>query len=404
MWYDKHIHIRRFSLKEVITLSEKRKDKKGRILKDGESYRSDGRYMYRYATAGGDRKCVYARSLDELREKEQQIQRDLQDGIDHAAGSVTVIALAERYIAQKQGVRYNTRIGYNFVMNLLRKQDFGYRKIKDIKTSEAKAFFIGLHESGYSYSSITTVRGVVKPAFDMAVEDDIIRKNPFAFRTVDVVPNDAVTRKALSPEDKERFLAYLQEGKCRSRYYDEVVILLGTGLRISELYGLTKADIDFTERRIRVERQLVRTRHCEYYIEKPKTESGERFIPMSDAVYRAFQNVMRHRKTPKVELMIDGHSGFLFLDKDGKPKVAGHLEHAMKRIVDKYNSTHEDKLPPVTPHVLRHTFCTDLANAELNLKSLQYLMGHSDAYTTLNTYTHASYDAAREAFLKASES
>ena len=382
-------------------MSEKRKDKKGRVLKDGESYRSDGRYMYRYTTVKGDRQCVYARTLDELREKEQQIQRDLQDGIDYGAGAITVIALAERYIEQKQGVRYNTKVGYNFVMNLLRKQDFSYRKIKDVKTSEAKAFFIELHESGYSYSTITTVRGVVKPAFDMAVEDDIVRKNPFAFRTVDVVPNDAVARKALSPEDKARFLEYLQEDKCRSRYYNEVVILLGTGLRISELYGLTKADIDFTERRIRVERQLVRTRHCEYYIEKPKTESGERFIPMTDEVFWAFQNVLRSRKTPKVELMIDGHSGFVFLDKDGKPKVAGHLEHALKRIVDKYNATHDNKLPSITPHVLRHTFCTDLANAEMNLKSLQYLMGHSDAYTTLNTYTHASYDAAKEALAKA---
>lgn len=381
-------------------MSEKRKDKKGRILKDGESYRSDNRYMYRYTDIRGNRKCIYAQTLSELREKEQLIQRDLQDGIDYAAGSITVLALVERYIPQRQGVRYNTKVGYNFVLNLLKKEDFAYRQIKDIKPSDAKQWFIKLHDDGYKYSSITTVRGVLRPAFEMAVEDDIVRRNPFSFRVVDVVPNDSVTRKALSQEEKEKYLAYVLGDKCRRRYYDEIIILLGTGLRISELYGLTKSDIDFKERRIRVERQLTRTRNCEYYIEKPKTDSGERYVPMDGAVYQAFQNVIENRKTPKVEMLINGHSGFLFLDKDGKPKVAGHLEHAMKRIIDNYNKSHDDKLPSITPHVLRHTFCTEMANAGMEIKNLQYLMGHADAYTTLNTYTHSSYVAAEKAHAK----
>lgn len=381
-------------------MAEKRKDKKGRILKDGESYRSDGRYMYRYTDIRGNRKCIYAQTLSELREKEQLIQRDLQDGIDYAAGSITVLALVERYIPQRQGVRYNTKVGYNFVLNLLKKEDFAYRQIKDIKPSDAKQWFIKLHDDGYKYSSITTVRGVLRPAFEMAVEDDIVRRNPFSFRVVDVVPNDSVTRKALSQDEKEKYLAYVLGDKCRRRYYDEIIILLGTGLRISELYGLTKSDIDFKERRIRVERQLTRTRNCEYYIEKPKTDSGERYVPMDGAVYQAFQNVIENRKTPKVEMLINGHSGFLFLDKDGKPKVAGHLEHAMKRIIDNYNKSHDDKLPSITPHVLRHTFCTEMANAGMEIKNLQYLMGHADAYTTLNTYTHSSYVAAEKAHAK----
>lgn len=106
-----------------------------------------------------------------------------------------------------------------------------------------------------------------------------------------------------------------------------------------------------------------------------------------------------NRKVVEAEYIVDGYTGFLFLDKDGKPKVAGHLEHALKRIVDNYNKTHTDKLF-VTPHVLRHTFCTKMATAGMGLKSLQYLMGHSDAYTTLNTYTHSSYEAAERAMAK----
>lgn len=388
-------------------MAEKRKTKvvdKGRVLKDGESERpKEGRVVFRWKDTRGKYHSIYAKTLDELREKEAKIQRDLLDGIDYAAGEVTVLELVERYLSQKKGVRYNTEVGYNFVKNLLEKQDFSARQVNTITTSDGKLFFIDLHDKGYSYNTITTVRGVLHPAFEMAVEDNIIRRNPFSFRVVDVVPNDSVTRQALTPEKKARFLAYLQADKCRSRYYDEVIILLGTGLRISELYGLTRADIDFEKRTIRVERQLTRNRlagRLEYHIEKPKTKSGERYIPMVDnAVYQAFQRVIRNRKKPKTEYIVDGHTGFLFLDKDGKPKVAGHLEHALKRIVNHYNESHEDKLT-VSPHVLRHTFCTDMANSGIPIKSLQYLMGHSDVGVTLNTYTHSSYEAAEKDMAK----
>lgn len=284
-------------------MSEKRKDSKNRILKIGESQRKDGTYQYRYVDVHKKRRYVYAPTLGELRDKEKEIQRDLDDGIDYAAGEITVIDLVEQYISQKQSVKYNTKVGYNFVQNVMKKQEFCYKRIKDVKPSEAKAWMIQLHnENVYSYSTLVTIRGVIKPAFDTAVMDDVVRRNPFAFRVVDVVPNDAVTRKALTPAEKEKFLIYIQGDKCRRRYYDEVVILLGTGLRISELYGLTKADIDFKNRRIRVERQLVRTRHtgsCEYYVETPKTESGKRYVPMSPAVIQAFQRVIKNRKKPK---------------------------------------------------------------------------------------------------------
>lgn len=380
-------------------MSEKRKDKKGRILRTGESQRPNLTYQYRYKDIRGNTRYVYAPTLEELREKESVILKDISDGIDYCAGETTVIELIERYVSQKQGVRYNTKVGYNFVINLVKKEDFGYRKIKTIKPSDAKQWVIKLHNDGYSRSTISTVRGVLNPAFKMAVDDSVVRLNPFSFSVNHLLPDDTVKRKALTKEEQKKLLKYVRADKCRSRYYDEIVILLGTGLRISELYGLTKADIDFENGVIRVERQLTRTRNCEYYIEKPKTDSGIRFVPMSAEVAQAFHRIINHRKSPKVEALIDGYSGFIFLDKDGKPKVAGHLEHAMKRIVNHYNDSHTDKLV-VTPHVLRHTFCTEMAQAGMPIKELQYIMGHADVGTTMNIYTHSSYEAAKQAFDK----
>lgn len=380
-------------------MAEKRKDKRGRVLRTGESQRPNLTYQYRYKDVRGQTRYVYAPTLEELREKEATILRDLNDGINYAAGEATVIELSQRYLEQKQNARHNTQVCRNFVVNLIRKEDFGYRKIKTIKPSDARLWFIKLHNDGYSYSTLTSIRGVLRPAFDMAVEDDIIRRNPFSFSVVDVVPNDSVKRNALTAQEQDLFLAYVLSDKCRKRYYDEIVILLGTGMRISELCGLTKADIDFQRQRIRVERQLLRTRNCVYYVEKPKTSSGERYIPMDKSVLQAFENVIRNRRTPKTEIMVDGYSGFLFLDKDGKPKVAGHLEHAMKRMVDNYNNTHDIPIR-VTPHVLRHTFSTNMAQKGMLLKELQYLLGHADAGTTTNVYMHSNYDVAEQAFLR----
>ena len=102
--------------------------------------------------------------------------------------------------------------------------------------------------------------------------------------------------------------------------------------------------------------------------------------------------MLQNQKTPTIETIVDGHTGFLFLDIYGKPKVAMHLEYALKRILDKYNATHSEKLPSITPHTFRHTFITRMYNSGMRAKSLQNLAGHGDIQTTLGIYTHSSYE------------
>ncbi len=369
-------------------MSEKRKDNKGRVLKTGESQRKDLIYQYRYTDIHGKRQTIYSSDLKELREKEKVIQRQLDDGIDYAAGAVTVIALLERYISLKQGVRYNTKVGYNFVLNLIKKEDFGYRQIRDIKVSDAQQWIMKLHNDGKGYSTITSVRGVVKPAFQMAYN-------------VDVVPNDSQKHIAMTEEQQELWMSFIREDKTYAKYYDELVVLLGTGMRVSEFYGLTKSDLDFENRKIRVDHQLVRERGGKYYVEKTKTECGCRFIPMTEEVYRGLKNILANRKRLKTEMIVDGYSSFLLLDKDDKLKVALHIENEMRWAMKKYKKQYPDiPLPHITPHVFRHTFCTNMANAGMDIKTLQYVMGHSDVGVTLNVYTHASYDRAAEQMTK----
>ncbi|HBI60891.1 MAG TPA: transposase [Lachnospiraceae bacterium] len=94
--------------------------------------------------------------------------------------------------------------------------------------------------------------------------------------------------------------------------------------------------------------------------------------------------------------MIDGYVGFLCLDKNEMPMVALHWEKYFQHIREKYNSIYKVQMPCITPHVCRHTFCSKMAKAGMNPKTLQYIMGHSDIGVTLNTYTHLQFDDALE--------
>ena len=395
-------------------MSEKRRDKRNRILREGEYQRADGRYRYRYIDEVGKEKWVYSWRLDKndptprgkkrelsLREKEKQIQADLFDHIVTHGGDYSVIELVEKYISLKTGVNHNTRAGYKTVINILKKDPFGKQRIDKVRLSDAKAWLIKLQQvDGKGYSSIHSIRGVLRPAFQMAVDDDLLRKNPFGFELASVIVNDSVTREAITRKQERELLRFIKEDKHFCRYYDAIYILFHTGLRISEFCGLTVSDIEFGNQRIKVDHQLQRTTQMQYVIQEPKTESGIRYVPMSEEVAACFRRIIANRAMPDVEPMIDGHVGFLFLDKNERPMVALHWEKYLQHIVEKYNKIYRIQMPKVTPHVCRHTFCSNMAKSGMNPKTLQYIMGHADISVTLNVYTHVQFDDAQAEMLR----
>ena len=246
--------------------------------------------------------------------------------------------------------------------------------------SDAKAWLINLQQiDGRGYSSIHSIRGVLRPAFQMAVDDDLLHKNPFEFELASVIVNDSVTREAITRKQQRDLLKFIQEDKHFSRYYDAIYILFHTGLRISEFCGLTISEIEFGEMRIKVDHQLQRTAQMQYVIEEPKTDKGIRYVPMTEAVAACFRRIIANRKTPKIE-----------------PMVALHWEKYLEHIIQKYNKIYRIQMPKVTPHVCRHTFCSNMAKSGMNPKTLQYIMGHADISVTLNTYTHVNFDDAKE--------
>lgn len=393
-------------------MSVKRRDKKGRILRVGESQRKDGRYQFKFTDIDGKLKTVYSWRLDKndptpagkkhelsLREKEKSIAHNQFHGIASSGRNMTVLELVKKYVSTKTGVRSNTKAGYQTAINYLANDSFGKemgsRRIDTVKQSDAKIWLIKLQEEqGKSYSVIHSYRGILRPAFRMAVDDDLITKNPFDFELHTVIVNDSVKREAISRDQERKFLEFIKNDHHFQKYYDPILILFKTGLRISEFAGLTKDSIDFNGHRIIVDHQLLRTSQMKYVIEPPKTGNGIRMVPMTPEVEMSFRRILGGRAIPKVEPLIDGYSGFLFLDKNGMPMVALHWEKYFEHIVEKYNKIYREPMPKITPHVCRHTFCSNMAKSGMNPKMLQYIMGHGDISVTLNTYTHASFDDA----------
>ena len=215
-----------------------RRDSKRRVLRPGESVRADRKYQYKYHIDGKPH-FVYSWKLEptdklpkgkkpclSLRELEKQVNTDLDLLVNIVDGQMTVCELVDRYLKTKTGVRQSTKQGYVTVQRLLAKEAFGKKTIRSVKTSDAKLFLIKLQqEDGKSYSSIHTIRGVLRPAFQMAVDDDILVKNPFGFQLAGVLVNDAVTREAISKDQMRKFLKFVHDDVVYCKYYEVVYIL-----------------------------------------------------------------------------------------------------------------------------------------------------------------------------------
>lgn len=393
-------------------MSEKRRDSKNRVLRTGESQRKDGRYLYKYVDADGKPQSVYSwklvatdkvpagkRDCIALRDKKREIQKSLADGISAAGRKMTVCELYDRYTTLKGNVKRSTRESRQFTAKVLRTDALGARDIGAVKPSDAQEWAVRMKEKGYSYRLINNIKRSLKASFAIAVSDGWVRKNPFDFTLNAVIRNDTQARQALTEEQEQAFLHFLQSSPVYRRYYDEILILLKTGLRISEFCGLTVDDINFADGIINIDHQLLWETNKGLYIDTPKSRSSIRKVPMSEEARKAFERVIAWRGEPE-PYTVDGYSGFLFVSESGKPYLADHYQTVLRRAVQRYNKTHAEQLPKISPHVLRHTFCTRLASKNMNPKSLQYIMGHADINITLNLYAHVSLDAVKAEVVK----
>lgn len=411
-------------------MAEQRLDGKGRKLQTGEYWdEKTGRYKYRYKDVNDKWQTVYSWTLthndkvplgknqkrgESLREKKALIQKDLVEEIDSSGGNMTVLALMERYIETRwRDVKQTTRNGYTTQLNFMRTNDFGKKRIKDVTEDMAVLWYDELHEKyGKNYSTLCTLRGILRPAFTMAKKNGYVRQNPFSFEMLKKRYGGSKSREAITKEEMKQFLDFVRYDKHFRIYFDGMFILFNTGLRISEFCGLTVSDIDFKNHTIRVNKQLVRNmidgKSTIYIEDTTKTEAGVRYVPMSDDVESCFKRAIsripaKEKIKPTVITSLDKKlkvQGFIWFDKNQSVEVALHWENHFRWAISKHDRIYAESLRfgkgTITPHVCRHTFCSNMASSGMSPKTLQYIMGHSEIGITLNVYTHVETGNATE--------
>lgn len=402
-----------------------KKDSKGRSLKQNEDQLKDGRYRYRYIDVNGNRKSIYAWKLvttDKtpqgkkdglcLREKIKQIEKDLEDNINTYYANSKVSDLINIYLDTKVRLANSTKENYKHMLEKnIKNNNLGKMKVADVKKSDVLKFYEYLYkQKKFSIGSIQLYQNLLFPSFQLAVDDNIIRVNPCRNCMKDYVRGSMDSPKeALAKDEQKILLNFVKTDAFYSRYFVLFVVMLGTGIRISEAIGLTWDNIDFKKCEITIDHQIIYKKingKCSHYATSTKNKKT-RIIPMQKNIMAILQKYKNEQYFLSISsnIEIDGHKNFVFINKSGKLYTPNTIVRACHGIRDRYNkeetenSIEENRkailLPNFTPHTLRHTACTRMAEGGMDIKVLQEIMGHSNISVTMQVYNHVNDERAK---------
>jgi len=399
----------------------RRKDNKNRVLKEGEYQRTNGTFEYKWRDKLGKRHSIYAKTLEEIREKENDVARAVLDGLRLDKSNLTVNDLYNRWIQLKKGLKENTFQNYKYMYTQFVEGSFGNMKIADLKRSDVRAFYNYLADSlNLKASTIDSIHTVLHQVLDLAVEDDYIRYNPSDNALKELKKahnNDSKKVRALTVSEQELFESFLIKEGQYHRWYPIFTVMMWTGMRVGEVTGLRWCDVDFENEMISVNHTLVhfskgKTQGCVYAINTPKTKAGSRTIPMMKKVKEAFLMEKDYQEECGLtcNAVVDGYSDFIFINRFGDVQNQGTLNKALRRIIRDCNFEVLDKgeknattLPKFSNHSLRHTFSTRMCEKGINVKAMQDILGHADAETTLQIYTDATKEFKVQQMIKLDE-
>lgn len=394
---------------------EIKKDSKGRNLKPGENQMSDGRYRYRYVDKYGNRKAIYAWKLVttdktpkgkredlSLREKIKNLSKDIDDGIRTCDSKITVSQMVEKYLSTKAGLATSTKNNYLHMLERnIRPTAFGQLQICKVKKSDVKKYYAYLFsQKKFKVGTIQLYQNLIFPSFQLAVEDDLIRKNPCNGCMKEYSRNSLSSNKIpLSRQQQKELLRFLQNDATYGNYFVLTAFILATGARIGEALGITWNDIDLVKKQVVFNHQLIYKKKdgkIKFYISKTKN-GEERIVPLQNDIVE----ILKQYKSETYFLCqsspfeVDGYKGFIFFNKYLKAHQPNTIVKAYHLMVSAHNKDIIDDddpvvLPDFTPHTLRHTFCTRMAENGIDIRVLQYIMGHKTIEITMQVYNHVN--------------
>lgn len=390
-----------------------KKDNKGRKLQKGERQLNTGRYEYRYTDPDGHSRSIYSWRLTDtdvtppgkkdtpsLRKQEAKITEQLSRNVNYYATEKTTLKnVFDRYM-DCSTAKETSKASYIRKYKLYIADSFGNKEIGSIVNSDILKWINATERKGLSRNSVNGAFMLLKSILSFAVNDGLLEKNPAA--KVKIQKDDNGNKcKALTVEEQNLVMNGIR------RYAPESLrrvteILIGTGLRISELLALTWKDIDFKNNKIIINKSVYYGKlggeaKERSHILSPKTATSNRVVPMSDVVHSVFKD-MYDEQTLRgfCDMEIDGHKGFIFYTSGGKLLTRAYVNASYNFFVEKYNRIHPDeRIPHLHPHIFRHTFVTRAIEAGIPPKTVSVLVGHSDISMTLKVYTSVTDESKR---------
>jgi integrase len=332
------------------------------------------RYDVRWRIAGRERQRSFARARDAEAFRRQVEHEELQGSrLDPARGAIHLGEYAETWLAQRRrtdGRPLAPRTVELYRDDLRRRliPAFGNREISSIRTDEVRAWHARI-AAEVSPTQAAKAYRLLRAILNTAVEDDRIAINPCKVRGAGVertaerpfVDADIVVRLAASIDDR----------------YSALVLLAGFGgLRLGELLGLRRRDIDVARSQVRVEVQTVELRHGERLTTAPKTDAGRRTLHLPQEVTNA---LVRHLATYGSE----GPDSLVF---------TGPLSEGLRRATfykEWHRATAAAKAPGVHLHDLRHAAGTLAAQQGATIRELMARLGHASPQAA-QRYQHAA--------------
>lgn len=382
-------------------------DKNGKPLPKGITWIEKKKlYMARF-TYQGTSYTIYDKELKVIKKKLADKRYEVEHGLSGKLDKITLNTWYESWLKdyKSKKVKKNTIITYQRLYETHIRNTLGKKQLSQIKAIHVQKFYNDLIEKDYSASSLGVIHAMLSNIFKIAVNNDLIMKNPCKGTELPIVENEE--RRVLSIEEQKYISNYIKRENWQ--FYEPIITtMLGTGVRVGEVLGLKWEDIDFEKKTLSINktleyRRLESTGKFGFEEDTPKSPNSIRTIPLSQSVIQALKRQKRNQNFLKLQGNWTPKQGFetlVFTGRKGQPQEKLYIRNMLIRLVKEINE-HEAKkakeenrtpivIEPINPHALRHSFATRCFEADMPPKTVQILLGHANIGMTMNLYTHVT--------------
>lgn len=369
------------------------KDLKGKELGKYLCQRKDGRYMARFTDRFGKRVSIYADSYKEVKNLFNEelcknlTQKNIKKNIKLNEMFEMWLEIYKRGYVRDTTLRIYKNVYYNHIQKYL-----GQMYIEDIKNVDILRM-IKAERKMYSYENAFKIKNILSDIFDKAVENDLLVKNNA--KNIRLIRNEEVNPRFLDLDEQKAFF----ECAKGTFYYNFFVVAVCTGLRVGELAALSEEDIDFENKEITVNKQLLYSQFedtdCKVFrFGEPKTKTSVRSVPISEQCEQALKWQIRQKKVvetkaPKSKIVEPQFRNLIFTTKFNTPVNAVIISDAITKIVNEINLTlfPFEQMEDFSAHCFRRTFATRCFEADIPPKTVQAFLGHANLDMTMDLYT-----------------